>query len=215
MFPLVNSASRGSRIKSSIKPFVLLRYILFLSFFFIHTADLSAQDTTLIDFVYTDVNGNKATKKVQQINYVGMIYPKIYEKTINGTYFNGLNLRDSILVLNFWDTHCAPCIAEMPGLNKLQQDFKNKPVAFLALSMDDPKIVLEKFIATKRFELRQLFYDNEVKKQTFYCAPEFPTTIIVDRNSKVAYITEGGLTDENAPKEIYTKIAAQLHKLLQ
>ena len=174
-----------------------------------------AQDTTLYDFTYTDTEGKEVTKKVQHVNYIGMVYPRIYEKTITGAYFNGLSLRDSILVLNFWDIHCAPCIAEMPGLKKLKKQFKDKPVAFFALSMDDPKTVLEKFVTTKRFELRQLFFDNEVKKETFYCAPGFPTTIIVDRNSRVAFIVNGGSITEDAPKEIYEKLSVQLDKLLK
>lgn len=193
----------------------MIRIITSLICLLIYSSNALAQDTTLYDFTYTDINGKEATKKVQHINYIGMVYPRIYEKTINGAYFNGLSLRDSILVLNFWDIHCAPCIAEMPGLNKLQKQYKDKPIAFLALSMDDPKTVLEKFVTTNRFELRQLFFDNEVKKETFYCAPGFPTTIIVDRNSRVFFILHEGSTTEDAPKEIYEKLSVQLDKLLK
>lgn len=188
-------------------------------FFFLclllNVTTLVAQDTVLVSGTIVDANGKETSVTTKKVNYIGMIYPRIYEKTITGNPFNGLSLRDSILVLNFWDTHCPPCIAEMPGLNKLQNDYKNKPVAFIALCMDDPKIVLEKFVVNKRFELRQLFYNDEVKKENFYCATGYPATIIVDHNSRVTYITEGGTTSDKAPKEIYDKIAAELDKLLK
>ncbi len=187
----------------------------FLFTLLLSATTLFAQDTTMVNQTYTDLSGKIVTTKFKNVNYIGMVYPRIYEKDITGAAFNGLSLRDSILVLNFWDTHCAPCIAEMPGLNQLKNEFKNKPVAFIALSMDDPKIVLEKFVKNKRFELRQIFFNDELKKQNFYCAPGYPVTIIVDRNSRVVYITEGGSVTDSAPKEIYDKISTELNKLLK
>ena len=192
-----------------------MKRIICLSFlFFLYSVLLSAQDTILVNVSTFDGNRKEVIRKEKKINYTGMIYPRIFEKTITGEFFNGLRLKDSILVLNFWDVHCAPCIAEMPGLNKLKNDYKNKPVAFLALSMDDPKVVSEKFIQNHRFELRQLFFDNELKKEQFYCAPGYPTTIIVDQHSKVFFILEGGGI-ENAGEEIYTKLSVELDKLLK
>jgi thiol-disulfide isomerase/thioredoxin len=200
----------------SVNNITVFKFFFFFSFVIFRSATpLLAQDTSLVTEKVIDINGKEVNMTFKRINYIGMIYPRIYEKTITGLPFNGLSLRDSILVLNFWDIHCPPCIAEMPGLNKLQTDYKNKPVAFLALCMDDPKTVLEKFIVNKRFELRQLFYNDEVKKQNFYCAPGYPVTIIVDRNSRVAYITEGGLITDAAPQEIYNKISVELNKLLK
>ncbi len=192
-----------------------MKRIIRLSFFFLlYSISLLAQDTILVDVSTTGSDGKKIIRKEKKINYIGMIYPRVFEKTITGEFFNGLSLKDSILVLNFWDVHCAPCIAEMPGLNKLKNAYNNKPVAFIALSMDDPNVVAEKFIRNHRFELRQLFFDNELKKEQFYCAPGYPTTIIVDQQSKVFFILEGG-NIENAATEIYDKLSVEIDKLLK
>jgi thiol-disulfide isomerase/thioredoxin len=193
----------------------LFKFITSFLFFIFCTSTLLAQDTVLVKGTVLDANGKERSITAKKVNYIGMIYPRLYEKSITGQPFNGLRLKDSILVLNFWDTHCKPCIAEMPGLNQLQNDYKNKPVAFLALCMDDPKIVLEKFVMNKRFEWRQLFYNDELKKENFYCAPGYPVTIIVDRNSRVVYVTEGGTTADTAPKEIYDKLSVELNKLFK
>jgi thiol-disulfide isomerase/thioredoxin len=192
----------------------LYKLIIF-SFLLLCASTLFAQDTLLVTDTVIDAAGKATAITGKKVKYIGMVYPRIYEKTISGKAFNGLSLRDSILVLNFWDTHCVPCITEMPGLNKLQTDYKNKPVAFIALCMDDPKIVLEKFVANKRFEWRQLFYNDEVKKENFYCANGYPVTIIVDRNSRVVYMKEGGKITDQAPKEIYDKVSVELDKLLK
>lgn len=41
-----------------------------------------------------------------------------------------------ILVLNFWATWCAPCVDEMPELEQLQQDYADRNVQILGISMD-------------------------------------------------------------------------------
>ena len=50
-------------------------------------------------------------------------------------------LRDSfkgqVLVLNFWATWCAPCVAEMPEFVKLDAHYRSKGVRVVAISADD------------------------------------------------------------------------------
>lgn len=45
-------------------------------------------------------------------------------------------LRGSGVVVNFWATWCAPCVKEMPALDKLAQQLKPRGVVVLALSSD-------------------------------------------------------------------------------
>lgn len=44
--------------------------------------------------------------------------------------------RGRVVVLNLWATWCAPCIKELPSLNRLQQRFKPNDVIVVAASMD-------------------------------------------------------------------------------
>ncbi|HEX3145017.1 MAG TPA: TlpA family protein disulfide reductase, partial [Pyrinomonadaceae bacterium] len=41
------------------------------------------------------------------------------------------------LLLNFWATWCDPCREEFPDLVKLDADYKDKPLNFVAVSLDD------------------------------------------------------------------------------
>ena len=43
---------------------------------------------------------------------------------------------DTVYVINFWATWCAPCIKEIPYFNKAFIKFENKPVAFYMVSLD-------------------------------------------------------------------------------
>jgi peroxiredoxin len=40
------------------------------------------------------------------------------------------------LVVNFWATWCAPCVDEMPGLQRVARDFADRNVAVVGLGID-------------------------------------------------------------------------------
>ena len=44
--------------------------------------------------------------------------------------------KDSIYVVNFWATWCAPCIKELPHFEKLNAEFKSDKLAVLLVSVD-------------------------------------------------------------------------------
>jgi thiol-disulfide isomerase/thioredoxin len=60
------------------------------------------------------------------------------------------NFRGKPLVMNFWATWCAPCIRELPALQRFQRDFAARAWQVVALAVDQPVPVLE-FMA--RFNL--------------------------------------------------------------
>ncbi len=46
------------------------------------------------------------------------------------------NRNGKILFINVWATWCAPCIEEFPDLIKTAEEYKNKDIDFLSLSVD-------------------------------------------------------------------------------
>jgi thiol-disulfide isomerase/thioredoxin len=57
---------------------------------------------------------------------------------------------DTVYVVNFWATWCAPCVAELPYFEKLQASYKNQPLKVLLVSMD----FQSKFAAVKTFAIK-------------------------------------------------------------
>lgn len=53
---------------------------------------------------------------------------------------------DTIYVINFWATWCAPCIKEIPDFEKLQAQYKNDKVKVLFVSLDFPTQVESRVI---------------------------------------------------------------------
>ena len=50
-------------------------------------------------------------------------------------------LNEKPVFLNIWATWCPPCIAELPGIEDLHENYGND-VSFVLVSNEDPNIVL-------------------------------------------------------------------------
>jgi len=71
-------------------------------------------------------------------------------------YFNSGNL----VVLNYWATWCAPCIAEMPALNEVKRLYGDGDIAFISYSIDKDSVKLAQFLSSGRFEFTDITMEN-------------------------------------------------------
>ncbi len=44
--------------------------------------------------------------------------------------------KDTLYIINFWATWCAPCVGELAEFNTLKRKYANKPVRILMVSLD-------------------------------------------------------------------------------
>ena len=50
-----------------------------------------------------------------------------------------------VVVLSFFASWCKPCIAELPHLQKIQNQFKDQPVKFFLINVGEDKIKIEEY----------------------------------------------------------------------
>jgi len=60
-------------------------------------------------------------------------------KSLDGQTHKLSSLRGQVVVVNFWATWCGPCQEELPRLDKIAASYAGKPVAFVLISIDEPK----------------------------------------------------------------------------
>jgi thiol-disulfide isomerase/thioredoxin len=49
------------------------------------------------------------------------------------------SLKGNVVLVNFWATWCGPCVKEFPNLVRLQKLYKEKGVAVVFISVDEPE----------------------------------------------------------------------------
>jgi peroxiredoxin len=135
---------------------------------------------------------------------VGCKAPDFWAKTISGETISLSSFRGRTVVLNFWFIGCAPCIAEMPALNALADEYKDDEVIFIAFARED-EVSLRKFLTKTEFKYKIVseFY-NVVDE---YCLlGGWPTNMVIDKHGIVRKIFFGGYTDERAKTHAYTEM---------
>lgn len=108
--------------------------------------------------------------------------------------FGQLNNEKPVFI-NFWATWCPPCVAEMPGIQELYQDYGDK-VNFVIVS-NESRAKVRAFAKEKGYE-NLPFYKNTNVPYDFY-STSIPTTYIIDKKGKVV-INEKGIADWNSGK---------------
>ena len=121
----------------------------------------------------------------------GKPLPDFVFKDILGNTYTPDDIKGKVVVINLWFTSCAPCIEEMPELNKLVKEYENNDaVLFLALALDEKGPRLDTFLETHVFNYNIVpgAQDYVVKKLQ---ASSFPTHIVLDKNSNVVFTLAG------------------------
>jgi thiol-disulfide isomerase/thioredoxin len=121
----------------------------------------------------------------------GKPLPDFVFKDILGNTYTPEDIKGKVVVINLWFISCAPCIEEMPELNKLVKEYENNDaVLFLALALDEKGPRLNTFLETHVFNYNIVpdSQDYIIKKLQIN---SFPTHIVLDKNSNVVFTLSG------------------------
>lgn len=119
---------------------------------------------------------------------MGQQFPSFVMEDLRGQDVNGESFKGKIVLFNFWSTSCAPCVAEIPILNRLADSLKNGPFVFVAAAMEESSEVV-RFLKVHPFNyvvLPGAKAFNSAMGVTIY-----PTNIVIDKNGKVVSVLEG------------------------
>lgn len=110
------------------------------------------------------------------------------------TPLNFESLKGQVVLVNFWATWCGPCIAEMPSMQLLYNDY-GKRVAFLFIT-DEPHRKAANFLEKRKLDLPVYFSESE--RPRLLRSKMLPTTYIIDKNGMIV-VAETGAMDWNSP----------------
>jgi thiol-disulfide isomerase/thioredoxin len=112
---------------------------------------------------------------------------------LDGSTFKLADFRGKILVVDFWQTNCAPCVRLIPKLAKLSKQYRDKGLEVVGLTSDeksDQRYVVE--FLKKRGADYTVGYDNRWLASAFLKgtedetgAPPIPQIFVLSREGRV------------------------------
>jgi len=116
------------------------------------------------------------------------------------------SFRGKVVFLNFWASWCAPCREEMPAMERLYQEFKNRNFVVLAVNVKDKRSDALAFI--KELKLTYpIVFDSDARVGLLYGAWGLPTTYLIGAKGE-------GLARIWGPAQWYSPGARELFRTL-
>jgi peroxiredoxin len=108
---------------------------------------------------------------------------------MKGMHYNNDSLIGKKTIIKTWFIACKPCIAEIPELNELLENYRNKKnIQFLSLALDK-KEPLIKFLNKKEFKY-EVISEQENLIQNKLNLRGYPTHLIIDKKGHIEKVLD-------------------------
>lgn len=105
-------------------------------------------------------------------------------------------MKGKVVLVDFWATWCAPCVASQPKIKELYEKFHDKGFEVIGISLDraEDKAQVQSFVKKKNLVWPQAFsgkgWDDEFAAKCGITA--IPATFLIGKDGKIAAIDLGG-----------------------
>lgn len=171
---------------------ILIKFVLPITIFLSLPSISFCQNDDLDSVVLSELTKSLAEDYMrknnwEEPNYIGKSISGQAAELLSGSsvVLDSLVENNRAVVLNFWFTHCTPCIQEMPLLNSLVEEYSEKPVLFLALTYENGKEISE-FLKKKSFAFEHITSAQETID--LLGVRTYPVTLILDPQLNVVKV---------------------------
>jgi TonB family protein len=118
-------------------------------------------------------------------NWAGKDAPAFALKDLDGNQVDLQSFKGKVVLLDFWASWCGPCVAELPHIEKLHKDFKDKGLVVLGIDNEEVEVA-KAFLKEKGYTFTSLV-DEGRTVATQYEVTGIPQVFIINREGKVKW----------------------------
>jgi thiol-disulfide isomerase/thioredoxin len=114
------------------------------------------------------------------------------------------------VLIDFWATWCAPCVASMPKLAEIYKEGKDKGLVMISVDQDQEASKAADFLAKNGYEWPN-FHDGDGEIEKLMGSGGIPRTVLVDAGGQIVY--DGTGMDESHLRTHLAKLGPQFRDL--
>jgi peroxiredoxin len=118
------------------------------------------------------------------------LVPEFEVVTLTGDYLTLADVQGKVLLIDFWGTWCAPCVAAVPSLRSLARRMEKDPFVLLSVSTDTDEATLREFVAKHEMSWPQV-WDKQHQFARKCQVEGYPTYILVNHEGEIVYVVRG------------------------
>jgi thiol-disulfide isomerase/thioredoxin len=115
--------------------------------------------------------------------------------------------RGKVVLVNFWATWCAPCIEEMPSMQRLRDKLGLAGFEVLAVNYQEGEARINDFLKKRPLNLT-ILRDADGSVRTNWKVRVFPTSFVIDTDQRIRYVVIGDVDWASS------KVESQIRALL-
>lgn len=103
---------------------------------------------------------------------------------------NTADLEGKVVFINFWATWCGPCVAEMPSIQKLHDQFKDSDdVLFMLVELQGDMDAAQSFMDQHELSMPVYVPDSDIPSE--WMSGAIPSTVVLDKEGNRAFSHRG------------------------
>ncbi len=124
---------------------------------------------------------------------LGNLAPDFTLLDLEGNQVSLSDFRGETVFINFWATWCPPCRAEMPEIEAVYQEYKDKGVVVIGVDILEPEDVVRQFVEQGGYSWIFVL-DTSGEVAANYEIAAIPTSFFIDREGIIQAVNIGAMT---------------------
>ncbi|MEE8469722.1 MAG: redoxin domain-containing protein [Dehalococcoidia bacterium] len=123
----------------------------------------------------------------------GQLAPDFTLVDLEGNTIRLSDYRGKTVFLNFWATRCPPCRAEMPEIESLYQEYKDRDVVVIGIDLLEPETTVRQYVEHGGFNWTFVI-ETTGEVANDYRVAAIPISFFVDREGIIKVVNIGAMT---------------------
>jgi len=122
---------------------------------------------------------------------LGKVAPDVELKTAEGAVVHLSSFRGKPVLIDVWARWCAPCVAMIPELKKLNEELTAHGAVFVTVDQDEDASTGTAFLKGEKAEWQNFHDVNDALPTAFHAMNGLPWQVLLDSDGKVAFYQAG------------------------